>query len=208
VLYSELISEISDALHGGEDVEHAVVMTLETLGFVLPERLVRALSAALPAECAGPLGLGLSASRHQQRVRGARGAQPGALSRPVLERVQMVCAVLASALPPELVADLIRELPEPFQAAFEHELTQPTPARVRRGTLASGRPGAARPLSEAEPGSTHPLHSARPGSAHRDSVQSENPHADTKLSSAHGITQEREHHSLAEERPDRGRGSG
>lgn len=32
-------------------------------------------------------------------------------------------------------------------------------------------------------------------------AKSENPHADTKLSSSHGLTQEREHDTLAEGRP-------
>lgn len=208
MLYSEFICQITDGLHGLKDAEHALASTLETLGFLLPERLVRALSAALPSECSDPLALGLSASRLQLRTHGSAGVQPDALPRPAMERIQMVCAALAPVLPPELVADLIRELPERFKVAFECEATQPMPTRVRRGTLASGRPGAAHPLSEATPGSTQPLHTAHPGRAHQNSVLAANPHADTKLSSARGTTQEREHHSLAEERPERCRGSG
>jgi hypothetical protein len=188
VLYSELICQIADATHGRDDVEHTLATTLETLGFLLPERLVRALSAALPAECSDPLALGLSASRLQLRTHGAAGAEPYALPRRAMERVQMVCAALAPMLPPDLVADLLRELPERFKVAFESDAMQPVPTRVRRGTLASGRSGASRPLSEATPGSTHPLHSAHPGRAHQDSVLAPNPHADTKLSSARRTT--------------------
>jgi hypothetical protein len=189
VLYAELICQITDAMYGRDDVEHALATTLETLGFLLPERLVRALSATLPTECSDPLALGLSASRLQLRTHGAAGAEPYALPRRAMERIQMVCAALAPMLPPDLAADLLRELPEGFKVAFENDAIQPMPTRVRRDTLASGRPGASRPLSEATPGSTHPLHSAHPDRAQQDSVLAPNPHADTKLSSARGTTQ-------------------
>ncbi len=56
-----------------------------------------------------------------------------------------------------------------------------------RGTLAEGRPGSAHPLSE-----------ARPERAQSQSVaRADNPHGDTKLSSATGLTQEREGETLA-----------
>jgi len=203
VLYSDLIQKLTSFMPGHEDAERGLATTLETLGFLLPERLVRALEAALPAECSDPLALGLSASRLQLRTHGAVGG--GTLPRQVMERIQMICTALEPVLPPDLVPDLLRELPPPFQAAFGRHPTPSPPLRAPRGTLASGRPGSGRPLSEAAPGSTHPLHSARPAAAHQESVQSSNPHGDTKLSSAHGTTQEREHETLAEGRSERTR---
>jgi hypothetical protein len=66
---------------------------------------------------------------------------------------------------------------------------RPVPDR-RRDTLAEGRPGSHRPLSEG------------PGrGAQRGSIAEDNPHADTKLSSASGARQEHRRDTLAEGRP-------
>ena len=79
----------------------------------------------------------------------------------------------------------------------------PRPHVLRRGsvpqrTLAAGRPGAATSLGEASPGSRHPLSTSRAESAHQHSVaRSDDPHGETKLSSASGLTQERESESLS-----------
>lgn len=74
--------------------------------------------------------------------------------------------------------------------------------QTRRGnTLADGRPGGTRPLSEARPGSRHPVSEAAPKDAQQHSVAEDNPHGDTKLSSTDGLTQEREHETLAEGEP-------
>jgi hypothetical protein len=105
-------------------------------------------------------------------------------------------------LPSEVVMLLQRHLP---QLAFLFELRETTPEpespdQVRPSerpdnrwdnTLASGRPG-----------SRHPISDARPNRAHAHSVaRSDNPHGDTKLSSSHGFTQERENETLADGRP-------
>jgi hypothetical protein len=69
----------------------------------------------------------------------------------------------------------------------------PEPPRAPApGTLATGRPGSRHPLSEARADRAH-AHSV---------VREENPHGATKLSSAPGLTQEREGETLAS-----GRGS-
>lgn len=70
---------------------------------------------------------------------------------------------------------------------------RPAGTRSRPGgghTLASGRPGSRKPLSESGP------------LGHTDSIaRSDNPREDRKLSSARGTTQEREGRTLAEGRP-------
>jgi hypothetical protein len=59
-----------------------------------------------------------------------------------------------------------------------------------------------RTLSEGKPGSRHPLSEARLDRAQSNSVaRADEPHADTKLSSARGLTQERLHETLAVGRP-------
>jgi hypothetical protein len=74
-------------------------------------------------------------------------------------------------------------------------------SRARRRRSRSGRghtAGHGDTLAEGRPGSRHPLSEARSDRSQSESVvATENPHADTKLSSAHGLTQEREGESLA-----------
>lgn len=54
-------------------------------------------------------------------------------------------------------------------------------------------------LADGKPGSRHPLSEANPSHGQSHSVaESANPHADTKLSSSKGTTQEREKEDLAE----------
>jgi uncharacterized protein (DUF2267 family) len=120
-----------------------------------------------------------------------------------VEQAQVVCRALAELLPepdlerlkkhlPEL-ADLF-QVPEPSAA--------PAPRRLRSApadhTLAGGRGGSSRPLSEAGP-SDRDLAGGRPEDrAQSQSVaRARNPHAETKLSSTHGLTQEREERTLA-----------
>jgi uncharacterized protein (DUF2267 family) len=114
------------------------------------------------------------------------------------EHAQVVCRALAEVLPFEVILWIDRhlpeieslfELPEPVSAPapYEHVLhPQPIGSRAHR-TLAEGRPG-----------SLHPLSEARPERAQAHSVaRSDNPHEGTKLSSARGMTQEREQETLA-----------
>jgi uncharacterized protein (DUF2267 family) len=121
------------------------------------------------------------------------------------EHAQLVCRVLGSLLSPtalqrlrQHVPDLAREFeaPAPPQVILcaEHLRSAPEPEH----TLAAGRPGSSRPLSEARPNSSETSSTGRAEKAHAHSVaRSDDPHGDTKLSSARGLTQEREGESLA-----------
>jgi len=112
-----------------------------------------------------------------------------------VEYTAVICQVLAEALTPGTHHRLREALPAPVSALFtprqrserfEHIHHDPS-----RHTLAEGRPG-----------SRHPLSEARPERAHLDSVaRSDNPHEETKLSSATGLTQERQQETLATGRP-------
>ena len=68
----------------------------------------------------------------------------------------------------------------------------PVAKKERHHTLATGKPGAEHPLNESRP------HAAQAHSV----VREKNPHADTELSSASGMTQERLDESLATVQPD------
>ena len=113
------------------------------------------------------------------------------------EHAQIVCHALAELLPPETTQLLTRRLPwlEPLLGADDLAPPPPSPEVLRRkdpaNTLATGSPGSHRPLS-----------TARPDRGQSESVAaSENPHGATKLSSSHGLTQEREHETLATGHP-------
>jgi uncharacterized protein (DUF2267 family) len=121
------------------------------------------------------------------------------------EHAQLVCRVLGGLLSTSTLQRLTRHVPllaREFDAApapqvilcAEHLRAAAAPEH----TLAAGRPGSSRPLSEARPDSSQALSGGRPESGQAHSVaQSDDPHGDTKLSSARGLTQEREGESLA-----------
>lgn len=123
-----------------------------------------------------------------ERVRQRTGAAPG-LAR---EQTDIVLRALGEVLDePELVR-LARVLPEPIVRGLRgrEEVEVPphrSAAPARRSTLAEGKPGSSHPIAEAAPPSGH-LHSV---------ARNEDPHAETKLSSSRGLTQERFGETLA-----------
>lgn len=181
-------------------VERALVATLGELLAELPEVDRRALAAVLPHEYLTSRAHALSEGSPVQRV-ASRAALPRGLAR---EETAAVLRVLLDALSDEARTRLVRHLEPELRtliqstdaAHVEHvappvrPAAHPAPAQPR-ATLASGHPG-----------SDHPLSEARPDVAHRHSVaRSDEPHANTKLSSARGTTQERLHETLSEGGP-------
>jgi uncharacterized protein (DUF2267 family) len=109
------------------------------------------------------------------------------------ELVASVCRVLAEELSSEALRALRTSVPAPIAELLEVE-----PLPLATG-IASSRPDS---LASGRPGSHHPLAEARPRDRiQSDSVVASNPHEDSKLSSARGTTQEREHETLAEGQP-------
>jgi hypothetical protein len=78
----------------------------------------------------------------------------------------------------------------------------PSPRGLER-TFASGRTGSLHPISAAPADTGHTLSTGCPQQAQQNSLAEPNPHGDSKLSSARGTTQEREHETLAEGHPRR-----
>jgi hypothetical protein len=110
----------------------------------------------------------------------------------VKEHVDVVLRALGEILDADVRARLRRALPEALARQLEvPEHGEPPPYGPPRSapphTLASGRPGSRHPLSEGAPSRGHEHSVAR----------NSDPHAETKLSSAHGLTQERFGESLA-----------
>jgi uncharacterized protein (DUF2267 family) len=122
-----------------------------------------------------------------------------------IEQAQVVCRALAELLPEAGVRRLQKHvpalaplfsLPEPPPPVLgpDHLHSEPGPEH----TFAGGRPGSERPLSDGGAPSGHAFSEAPVEQGHSHSVaRTPDPHADTRLASARGLTQEREAESLA-----------
>lgn len=181
--------------------DKAMRLTLSILGQRLMDDEALALSANLEGELARIVEQSeysdsegaFDASEFYERVRRAEETPPAAAR----EHVNVVLESLGAAIDDELRTRLIRALPKPIgdqlvPAQFGEPAAYAEPVHAPRiDTLAQGRPGSRHPLAEAAPpsGQTHSV------------ARNEDPHAETKLSSAQGLTQERLGDSLAAGRP-------
>ncbi len=103
------------------------------------------------------------------------------------EAIASVCRALAVELSDEVLGWMRRELPE--------ELAQLLVAPTTEGMRSTRRHP--RHLAEAHPGERGVADTAPPRRQH-ETITASNPHAESKLSSTSGMTQEREHETLAE----------
>jgi uncharacterized protein (DUF2267 family) len=194
----ELLSQVAERA-GLAGLEEAA-QTAHTVLAVICERLdwpvIQALAEELPvplptgSRMGGPQ-QGFDLTELQARVARSESVRPGF----AVEHTGVVCQVVAEALSPGALYRLRAALPEPMGALFtprepvgrfEHVHLDPS-----HHTLAEGRPGSRHPLSESRPERAHAHSVARAG----------NPHGETKLSSATGLTQEREQETLAAGHP-------
>jgi uncharacterized protein (DUF2267 family) len=188
----ELIARVSD--HSGLDeaaAASAVASVLTALRAELSSTEAEALAEALPDELADQVRAGRYDGGGSLAVRVATAEQVTVAE--AIERIACVFGALAELLPDATLERLAGALPSELARLLQRRSTgsRPPSHGLRTTTLAEGRPGSRRPLSEARPRQGQP-----------DSVAaSDNPHADTKLSSSGGLTQERERESIAEGRP-------
>lgn len=196
----ELVTRVSEEGGiGSLDLSSRVIRaTLSTLGERLGDEDATALARTLPE----PFGDLVAWARHggsfgpaefYERVR-KLDREPRGFG---LEHAQVVLRVVGNALPDELRARLTKALPgeiarvmEPARFGAPPPYGTPVVDDVPEPltSLASGRSGSRRPLSEAAPpaGQTHSV------------AREANPHGDVKLSSARGMTQERLGRALAD----------
>jgi uncharacterized protein (DUF2267 family) len=173
----------------------AVEATLEVLGQRLLDIDTRLVADQLPS----PLNTALR--RHQyesdfevdefyHRVATRQGVEV----RHAVEHSQVVCQVLSETVNREGRIHLRVHLPDEMAQLFQRrrttrELAPITPRQEaeRRNTLSTGRVGSRRPIAEASP-----------SRAHSQSVAAtDHPHAETKLSTAKGVSAERKGETLA-----------
>lgn len=181
---------------GGADAK----ATLATLGERLPDEESRTLAELLPDR----MGMALRVRKQPSsfdlaeffdRVRQREGTSLGFAR----EHAQVVCRVVGEVLSEDALRAFDRVLPEPFAELFHPPASDEEPAEYGLAKVAQHHHS----LATGRPGSQHPLSESRPERAHTHSVAREaNPHVDTKLSSATGMTQERAEESLATAKPD------
>jgi len=109
-----------------------------------------------------------------------------------VEHAMAVCQVLAESLGPAALRALTGALDDDvgplLQPREPRRAFQPVRVDRRHRTLAEADAASARPLFRSGP----------PDAAHSESIaRAENPHAETKLSTSRGLTQEREERTLA-----------
>jgi hypothetical protein len=207
--YGDLVGDVARRAHfeTTQAPARAVDATLLALLEVLPPRgsrlLLDDLRGAPPALSAALAGERAPGSCTEFYACGAR--RLGVPEARAVEEMQLVCAELARLVDPEVRGALVRALPDQLATLFQPiEPHEAPPVGAGTGhTLAQGKPGSSHPLSEARAGSTHPVGTAQPRARQPNSVAEPNPHGDSKVSSARGLTQEREHESLAEGRSKR-----
>ncbi|EPX59879.1 hypothetical protein D187_002623 [Cystobacter fuscus DSM 2262] len=194
MMNEELLSDVAEhtGQAGTQEAEHTVHTVLEVLSERLSWPVIEAVADDLPGSLTAGMREGVdrqdfNLAEFQARVADRMRVPLGR----AVELTGVVCRFLAEALSPGTLHRLREELPEPMGALFSPresgERFEPVHLEPSRGTLAEGRPG-----------STHPLSEASPERAQSQSVaRTDNPHGDTKLSSATGLTQEREGETLA-----------
>lgn len=199
----ELLSHV--AMHAGLPDSEAAERTVRVVLGVLGEQLSGAAARELEEELPPGLGAALREVQHDQHfgleeleVRVAQ--REGVRLSFAVEHVGVVVQALARALLPAALYRLREALPDSVAALLtppeEADSAAPVHLHPEHHTLAEGRPG-----------SRHPLSETRPERAPSQSVlRADNPHGDTKLSSALGLTQEREEETLATGRPGRRHG--
>lgn len=114
------------------------------------------------------------------------------------EHAQSCCRALAEGFDEDVRQRLTNRLPDELARLFDLSAEE----HERRGAWIHRAHGERTTLSEGRPVSHTPISEASPRDAQQESVsRSENPHADTKISSSPGTTQERERETLSRGRP-------
>jgi uncharacterized protein (DUF2267 family) len=187
----QFLAQVSER-SGVADARGPVRAVLQSLAECLSRRQAEALADELPDE---PAALLRNGNHNQDLDRfdlESRVAQRAGLSRgAAVEWLFAVGRTLGESVRDEVLVPLRRDLPADVAGLLEAAGPLPAPEGVHHDV-------SKRTLAEGASGHSHPLYAARPDTAQTESVaRAANPHGDTKLSSATGLTQEREEESLA-----------
>jgi uncharacterized protein (DUF2267 family) len=180
------------------EARRALLAVVEVIGSLLTSDERGVVARELPTELANTVSNALthpSGDWHEfnRRVARAEGVRLGQ----AIEHAEVVCRALSEALSHSTRSRLQKALPtlaDLFELPEESEkpLTEAHRSSAAPNDLAEGRPGGSLPIATADPRYL----------AHRHSVaRSDDPHGDNKLSSAQGLRQEQDEHTLASGRP-------
>ncbi len=190
--YSRFLEHLSTraGLSERAAAEAAAQAVVRNLAEILTRAEAERLADELPDELAATVrkaehGHPLELPELVQRIRASTQVRT-AVARELLTAAGMT---LAEAVPEHVLGAVREGLPK----AIGELLCPPPEFEVPVGRLEHRH----RTLAEGAAGGTHPLYAARPDRTQSHSVVAENPHGDTKLSSARGLTQEREEEDLA-----------
>jgi hypothetical protein len=164
---------------------------------LLPEER-QALAAVLPPEVGSAIGHREPAKLGDlESLVTAIAAAEGVSGGLAVEHLEVAAQALAEALPSPARLLLTRALP--WLSRLLEPRDEPEPALVTSEWPA----GTPHDLAEGRQGGRHPLASSDPARlAHRHSIaRSDDPHGDSKLSGARGLSQEREAETLATGKP-------
>jgi uncharacterized protein (DUF2267 family) len=187
------------ALHAGLDrdgAERALTAVASVLGQRLGRPEAEALAGELPAACgAALLGAAFDGAFDRDDFVARVAAREGVAAGFAIEHVVAVLGAIGEAASQPTLARLEHALGAELFAPFTTHSAAAAPA-------AAPHVGGGHTLADGRPGSRHPLSEAAPPAGQSESVaRSAAPHAATKLSTAHGLTQEREHEDLKSGRP-------
>lgn len=201
--YEEFLQRVQD--RGGfdtpESAEHVIHATLEVLGQRLLDVDARVVASRLPPTMRDSLlRHGYEGDFDIDELYRRVSDKEGVGASYAVETSQIVCSTLAEMLDDAALQHAKMRLPESLAALFTKE---PHAGGPPEQPLHYGQPNAVsygRSLASGHEGSEHPLSEGNP--AHSESIAaSDNPHADTKLSTTHGTSSEREEHTLSTGRP-------
>jgi hypothetical protein len=197
---ADLVHRMREAAPFGSDdqAKAALWSTLELVASGLTTSERDALARALPPSFTAAVGRAAMLTPSTDGGRLERIAERGgAAAGRAVEAAEVACSVIGQSVPASVRAWLAAALPD--LARFFEPRAAPEPPPVHVGHP----PSVPHDLAEGRPGSRHPLADANPlERAHRHSVaRSDDPHGDSKLSSARGLSQERAGQTLATGEP-------
>jgi hypothetical protein len=182
-------------------MRRGVSMAARGLGAKISGEVVRQLAVGLPGILSTALRLGVSEPASSldglyARVAEASGMRKG----PAIELTQTVFSVIAELANPDALERARHVLPSDWAVLLEAPI--PTQADDRPPAPMGVELGTGHTLATGQPGSHRPLARSRPAPGQRDSISStDDPHADTRLSTSRGISTERRGQTLADGRP-------
>jgi hypothetical protein len=197
---ADIIQRMREAAPFGSDAEAkaALLSTLELVASGLTSAEREALARALPRDLRAPVrNAKPTAPAAETRWLGRLALRDGVVASRALEAAEVACSVIGQVVPASVRARLAVALPD--LARFFEPPAEAEPPPVHLGHP----PRRPHDLAEGRPGGTHPLADANPlERAHRHSIaRSDDPHGDTKLSSARGLAQERAGQTLSTGEP-------